>query len=206
MTPPNQTVHPSHHMQLFDSAQSRVDAAAEFLRSGFERGETLLIVATPEHTELLGQHLESCGIDIRSDALKERVVFVDAAQLMANFMRRERPDALEFEGAIGSLLMRMAHGARACIYGEMVDLLAASGNYKAALELEELWNELGRRLPFTLFCGYSSGHFGDPRTAPSLASICAAHGHLHCNRDDMLAGFLLDQAGARGGDAPSQQS
>jgi hypothetical protein len=97
---------------------------------------------------------------------------------------------------VGTIVTRMAAGKRAWIYGEMVDVLAARGNYRGAQLLEELWNLLGQRECFTLFCGYASGHFGDPRTADAMAGICAAHDHVHRKRDDILAEFLLDQQAA----------
>ena len=64
---------------------------------------------------------------------------------------------------------------------------------RRAQQLEQLWNDLGRRESYTLFCGYASGHFGDPKTAKLLADICASHSHLHRKGDDLLAEYLLEQ-------------
>lgn len=75
----------------------------------------------------------------------------------------------------------------------MVDVLAARGNDKAAHQLEALWNILGGRECYTLFCGYASGHFGDPKTSKMLADICRSHSHLHRKADDLLAEYLLEQ-------------
>ncbi len=49
-----------HHLQLFDSSKSLADAVTVFLLAGFERGEPLLVVATPQHRELLAQRLAGC--------------------------------------------------------------------------------------------------------------------------------------------------
>jgi hypothetical protein len=54
-----------------------------------------------------------------------------------------------------------------------------------------LWNDLRARTPFTLFCGYSSEHFGDPLTAGSLRSICRSHCHAISHPNDILGSFLL---------------
>ena len=40
-----------HHVQLFDSSRSMAETVSAFLMAGFQRGEPLLIVATPEHRE-----------------------------------------------------------------------------------------------------------------------------------------------------------
>jgi MEDS: MEthanogen/methylotroph, DcmR Sensory domain len=189
-----------HHLQLFDSSKSLAETVAAFLMAGFNRQEPLLIVATPEHRELLTRKLEDAGINVREATLASRLLVLDAAQTMSKFMRQDTPSPEAFDEVVGTLVARLGNGRRVCIYGEMVDVLAARGNYKSAHQLEELWNDLGRRECFTLFCGYASGHFGDPRTAAALNEICEAHTHLHRKKDDLLAEFLLDQQdGTRAG-------
>lgn len=192
-----------HHLQLFDSSKSLAATVAAYLTAGFKRGEPLLIVATPEHRELLTRKLAEAGINVREAMISSRLTLVDAVQTLDKFMRRDAPSASAFDEVVGTLVGRLANGSRVCIYGEMVDVLAARGNYKAAHQLEEMWNDLGRRESFTLFCGYASGHFGDPKTAAVLADICDAHGELHRKKEDLLAEYLLDQRVGRGAAAQS---
>jgi hypothetical protein len=182
-----------HHLQLFDSSKSLAGTVAAFLMDGFNRGENLLIVATPEHRELLTRKLEESGLPTREAIAANRLVILDAVQTLDKIMRQDAPNPVAFDEVVGTLVGRLSNDQRVCIYGEMVDVLAARGNYRAAQQLEELWNALGRREWFLLFCGYASGHFGDPKTARALAAICAAHSHLHRKPDDLLAEFLLDQ-------------
>lgn len=182
-----------HHVQLFDSSKSLAETVAAFLMAGFSRGEPLLIVATPEHRELLARKLTEVGLNIREATAANRLVMLDAVQSLEKFMRQDTPNAIAFDEVVGTLVGRLSNGKRVCIYGEMVDVLASRGNYKAAHQLEELWNVLGRRESYTLFCGYASGHFGDPKTANVLADICASHSQLHRKKDDLLAEFLLEQ-------------
>ena len=188
-----QTPRSEHHLQLFDSSKSLADTVSAFLLGGFGCGENLLIVATPEHRELLSKRLEEAGVSVREAVAANRLVMLDAAQTMDKFMRQDAPNAVAFEEVVGTLVQRLANGGRVWIYGEMVDVLAARGNLKGVQQLEELWNALGRRECFTLFCGYASGHFGDPKTARALGAICAAHDHVHRKADDILAEFLLEQ-------------
>jgi len=182
-----------HHVQLFDSSRSLAETVTGFLMAGFGRGEALLIVATPEHRELLARKLVEAGVNLHEATAAHRLVMLDAGQTLDKFMRRDMPSAIAFDEVVGTLVGRLSHGTRVCIYGEMVDVLAARGNYKAAQQLEELWNVLGRRESYTLFCGYASGHFGNPKTATALADICASHSHLHRKKDDLLAEYLLEQ-------------
>jgi len=189
----DETAPSEHHVQLFDSSKSLADTVAAFLLAGFARGESMLIVATPEHRELLTRRFLESGFNPRDAIAANRLVILDASQTLDKFMRRDMPAPAAFDEVVGTIIEQLSHDKRVCIYGEMVDLLVARGNHKAAQQLEELWNDLGRRECFTLFCGYASGHFGDPKTAKSLAAICASHSHLHRKTDDLLAEFLLEQ-------------
>ena len=182
-----------HTVQLFDSSKSLADSVAQFLVTGLERGENLLLVATPEHRELLAKRLADAGWSVRTLVAANRMAVLDASQTLDKFMRQDTPSPVAFDEVVGSLVHRLAAGKRLWIYGEMVDVLAARGNYRAAQQLEDMWNMLGYRECFTLFCGYASGHFGDPRTAKALADICAAHDHVHRKSSDILAEFLLNQ-------------
>ena len=186
-----------HHVQLFDSSRSMADTVSAFLMAGFTRGEPLLIVATPEHRELLTRKLNEAGVNVHEATAANRLVMLDAVECLEKFMRRDVPSAIAFDEVVGTLVARLSNGKRVSIDGEMVDVLAARGNYKGAQQLEHLWNDLGQRESFTLFCGYASGHFGNPKTAKVLADICESHTHLHRTRDDLLAEYLLEQADVR---------
>jgi hypothetical protein len=169
-----------------------------FLIGGLQRNENAIVVATPEHRELLSECLDRAGWNVRKLIVANRLLVCDAVQTLDKFMRQDTPSPIAFDEVVGTIVNRMSAGKRVWVYGEMVDVLAARGNYRGAQLLEDLWNLLGHRECFTLFCGYASGHFGDPRTAQALAGICAAHDHVHRKRDDILAEFLLDQQDVRG--------
>jgi hypothetical protein len=58
------------------------------------------------------------------------------------------------------------------LFGEMVALLCAAGRMNAAIELEQLWNELAQTHSFRLRCAYPMTEElkGEP-----YAAICAEH-------------------------------
>ncbi len=49
------------------------------------------------------------------------------------------------------------------------------GERAEALELEELWNGLGKIYPFALFCAYSKGAFECAEDRESFSRVCEAH-------------------------------
>lgn len=185
----------THSVQLFDSQLSRATRIAGYVREGLERGGNVLVVATPTNWRATAAILEHNGVSIDALVATGRLTVLDAAQTLAQFMSGNTPDAAKLESVVGSLVARLAQQpGRLHIYGEMVDVLAEAGNYRGAHRLEELWNGLASKTAFDLFCGYTSAHFGDQRTARALKAICASHNCVHAHEADDLGTFLVSQS------------
>jgi hypothetical protein len=186
---------PGHSVQLFDSVASRAAGISTYLMQGLRHGNSVLVVATPANWEATKKLLECEGIDIDKAIATGTLTVLDAAETLAKFMRGNTPDPAKLEDVLGALVARLAQRpGRLHIYGEMVDVLAESGNYRGAHRLEELWNSMADRTPFDLFCGYTSAHFGDHRSTAALRAICDAHAHVHSTAADELGTFLTAQA------------
>ena len=186
---------PGHSVQLFDSVASRAAGVSSYLLQGLREGNSVLMVATPAHWAATQKMLECEGIDTAKAIADGTLTVLDAAETLAKFMRGNAPDPAKLEDVVGSLVARLAQRpGRLHIYGEMVDVLAEAGNYRGAHRLEELWNGIAERTPFDLFCGYTSAHFGDHRSAAALRAICDAHAHVHTAAADELGTFLTAQA------------
>jgi len=182
----------AHEVQLFDSDESRADAVADFFGEGFLNGDSMLAVVDTRHWYAIAMRMVANGLPVDDAMRVGQFVVRDAEATLETFMRRDRPDPRLFVATVGTLVSGLAaRGRRLRIYGEMVDVLAAQGDYAAARELEEMWNELGSYRAFTLFCGYNAAHFGDPRNAVDLRRICTAHSDVRSDRRDPLAEFLV---------------
>ena len=185
-----------HFVQLFDTTESLAATVSEFLRTGFLQGQTLLVVSTESTWDAISCRLNDD--EMRSSEAREsgQLTWLDAAEALKGLMKYGQPDGGLFDASIGMLVRQLASRSTGLrIYGEMVDLLAVQGDYRSAQALEELWNDLGERESFTLFCGYSSANFGNPRTADALRSICGAHSHVRFHPRDLLGSFLSHQHG-----------
>lgn len=182
----------SHTAQLFDELDSLADTVSAFLHQGFLNGEALLVVATSSHWEAIAERLRARDVPLDQAMQSGQLAVRDARELLQQFMRFGLPDRARFDRSIGGLVRQLGSGGRRVrIYGEMVDVLAAPGNFNGARELEDFWNELGERESFTLFCGYSAVTFGDPHSARALRAICDAHSHVSADPRDQLGSFLL---------------
>ncbi len=182
-----------HLVQLFDDGESLAETVGDFLLEGSTKGETLLVVARPNEWALTLKHLISAGCNVTDLTSSGRLIALDAAATLASFSENGLPRADQFEEHVGRLVRRLAaeNPAGLRIYGEMVDILAAQGDFWAAEQLEALWNELGAECSFTLLCGYASANFADSRTAGALHAICRSHSHSAAKPGDLLGAWLL---------------
>ena len=64
---------------------------------------------------------------------------------------------------------------RIAAFGEMVNILWATGNYDAALRLEQLWNRLAEEQSFSLLCAYPIAGFNSTKHTDAFLQICAEH-------------------------------
>lgn len=177
-----------HAVQLFDSDGSRADAVASLVREAFVRGEPVLLALRGATWRRVAVRLA----DLDSDAAlaQGRLVLLDATDTLDAITRNRWPVPDAFDEVIGARLRALAATGRVTVYGELVDVLAAEGEYAAAEALEALWNGLADRVSFSLLCGYSSTHFGDPRHIDHLDAIVRSHSHLAWAEDDVLGGWL----------------
>ena len=187
----------AHMVQLFDSDRSAAEGVAQFVREGYWRSEQILVVISGERWNAVAMRLSALGCPIEDAMRFGRVVVRDVDETLKKFMVHDTLNRRLFAATVGALVQGQAAFERPLrIYGEMVDVLVSQGNYKAALELEGFWNDLATRHRFTLLCGYTAGHFGDPHNAADLHRICAAHSAVAVDPEDVLASFLVNRLDA----------
>ena len=88
-----------------------------------------------------------------------------------------------FEEVIGKTVRQLCAteiGLR--VYWDLVDVLAADGNFHGAHELEKIWSDLTEREPVTVLCGYSIATFANPDARDTLRWICRSHMNMRSNR------------------------
>ncbi len=171
---------PHHTVQFYEDDEFVCDAVAKFLGEGAALGDSLVVIATGPHRNALCRRLESQGIDVGALQSDGRLVLLDAEESLARFMRNGQPDRELFDAAVGRLIAAtlggLPAGARLRAYGEMVDVLWRDGQRQAAIQLEDLWNELQTQYSFTLLCAYAMASFY--REPAELQDVCATHTHV----------------------------
>lgn len=150
-----------HFVQFYETDTFLINSLSGFIGTGLSTGDACIVVATKEHRESLEEQLQACGLDVAAASACGQYISLDAAETLSKFMIDGQPEPGRFFEVIGNIITRAAAGQRRVrIFGEMVALLWAEGNYDAALRLEGLWNDMQKSHAFSLFCAYSMNGFG----------------------------------------------
>ncbi|MEA3055230.1 MAG: hypothetical protein QOD30_662 [Actinomycetota bacterium] len=166
-----------HAVQFYANEDELVAVLVEHVGEPLRDDDaTVIVIATPEHLDALRTSLAALGIDVPDAERTLRLLLLDAQDTLQQLMVDDAPDADAFDAVVGGLVRRASSaGARSVrAYGEMVALLWEAGNVSATIELERLWNELGREVPLSLLCGYPASVQAEG-DGESVATIC----HLH---------------------------
>jgi signal transduction histidine kinase len=159
-----------HAVQFYEKDEFLCGRVADYFAGGLEKNEPGIMIATEEHCQAVAGHLRALGYDLRS------VTFLDARETLSAFMSGNKPDELRFRETIGGAIRQRTNGGgRLRAYGEMVDLLWRDGIPSAAIQLEQLWNDLAPHFDFSLMCAYPIGNFYRETDTEHFGEICRQH-------------------------------
>jgi len=163
----------NHEVEFYSDDASFLAGLTLFVETALEAGSKVIVVATESHRNGLLQGLQARGVDTAAAAQQEHFLLLDAAEALSEFMENAGPGRERFLSTVAPLIRcaEIKH-KRVELFGEMVALLCADGRMKAAIELEQLWNELAQTHSFRLRCAYPMTEElkGEP-----YAAICAEH-------------------------------
>ena len=164
----------------------------DYLLGALDDGGVAVVIATPEHRGEFETRLGQAGVDLagaRDDGL---YLPMDAGQALSELMVADKVDSAAFDRVIGTLIAAAGAGGRPVrAFGEMVALLWDDGLVNDAVRLEEMWEELGGRYPFSLFCGYRA----DSVTCDidAFAEVCRLHGEIVGSRSGTARTFAFSR-------------
>jgi hypothetical protein len=167
----------NHVVQFYGDDAELVAGVAPYLAAAVRSGEVAVVIATAAHRHVFESALAAEGIDVGHAKASGGLLTRDAADTLARIVDHTGAiDAAAFRTEIGALVRAALQSGRPVrAYGEMVALLWGAGEVLGAIELERLWNELGRELSFSLFCSYHSDAVTATEDADALHRICHQH-------------------------------
>ena len=185
-----------HFAQLHRDPQGLTDAVTLYLETGLRRGNPVVVIASPRHTELVLARLREDDLDPGAFLKSGQLELHDAELTLRKFMCNDMPDWDDFRRAMASIFERVRAFGRGTTraYAEMVNLLWQEGKQEAAIRLEEYWNELARLYPFSLFCSYMLDVHHDHTYAGPIEEIGRTHSDMIATAEDERFRVALDVA------------
>jgi hypothetical protein len=168
-----------HVVQFYGHDEELAERVVRYLLEALGGGGVAIVIATPEHRrEFEAQLGKALGGGAALAAAEDSGTYLalDASETVRELMVDGRLDRAAFDRVIGGLIRQAGTAGRPVrAYGEMVALLWDDGLVNAAIQLEAMWNELGRRHSFSLFCGYQAGSATRDGHLDAFAEVCRLH-------------------------------
>ena len=173
----------NHQVYFYSDDKAFVENVAKFVAPALLGGNGAIVFATKPHRESIVRALQLQGINI--DAAIENGVYVslDAAETLAMFMVNGWPDRAQFFQGFSKLIESASKAAaaqtpRIAVFGEGVALLCDEGKTEAAIQLEQLGNELSNKFEVDILCAYPLSLCTQQREY-AVKRICAEHSAVY---------------------------
>ncbi len=165
-----------HVVQFYDRDEELTENAGDYLAGAIAEGGAAVVVAAPGRWAGFEARLAAGGVDVGAARRDGSLVCLDATRMAPRLTRGGRVDLAAFGTHFRPAILAAGEASGPVrIYGEVVALLWAAGQVNAALELEGLWNELGREIPFSLFCAYPRTVVESGQHQGAVAEVCRLH-------------------------------
>lgn len=172
-----------HWVAFYENDADLCTPLSEFVRAGVQRGDGVIVLATPEHRRTVGTEL---GLPLLDD-LRHRGSYreIDAADTLDGISQGNALSEALFSNLVASEVARVRRASASGevrVFGEAVGMLTAARRFDDALELEEFWNRFMTQQKLALFCAYPLAHFPSTEHRAELESICRSHTHVETRR------------------------
>jgi MEDS: MEthanogen/methylotroph, DcmR Sensory domain len=165
-----------HVVQFYGHEEELADRVAGYLLAALQRDGVAVVIATAAHRRAFEGRLRQAGVDLAAAARSGSYLVLDASDTVRVLMPGGRLDRDAFDRVVGGLIRRAGQQGRPVrAYGEMVTLLWEAGLVNAAVQLEEMWDALGLRHAFSLFCSYPASSVNGGGHLEAFTEVCRLH-------------------------------
>ena len=176
----------AHIVHFYREDDSLLNELGSHIGSCLANGDAAVILATKDHIENLARKLRMRGLDVPKLTAEGRYQAVRASDILPQLMVGA-PDALRFTEVVGGLIERANVAAkgeprRTVVFGELVALLWAEGNYEGAMRRGTVEPSGKNSFVFSPVGDPMAGFSKNEHTEPFL-KICAAHSSVIPHED-----------------------
>jgi DNA-binding NarL/FixJ family response regulator len=169
-----------HAVQLYSDDHACVEGLSGFVNLALRRGDVVSVVSTPPIRAGIAERLKKQGWTVGESGQYGRYRASDSADAEAALVRDGHASRDCIEEALAELdEWRLADaegpGARVTVVGNIAVGPLLKSNSRAAIELEQLWNELTRPRRFQTVCFYPMTRFSGQADVKLFPHFCAEH-------------------------------
>ena len=167
-----------HEVQFYSDDDSFLDGFTRYIEAALLNGNAVIMVVTESHQKSLLQSLQDHGGSIAAAIEQGRCLPLDVADTLSTFMVNDLPDPMRFFEVVGDLIAKASQAtaggaSRVTICGECASILWAEGNADAAIQVEQLCNQLTKRYQLDILCGFSLSSFYRDEEKEAFQRICS---------------------------------
>ena len=81
-----------HILQIYETDIQFITSLERFVTTGLKAGESVVVIATPDHLKALNERLRRSGFDLFSLTLQDQYIPLSAEDTLAQFMINGWPD------------------------------------------------------------------------------------------------------------------
>src|SRR5262249_154636 len=169
-----------HKVHFYSDEAGFLDTFNEFIAACLKARNAGIVVATESHRIGLFSKLQTDGVDVISSIEQGNYIPLDVSETLSRFMVNDLPDPVQFSEVVRDLMEHACKAAkgehpRVAVCGEGVGVLWAQGKGEAAIQLEQLWNEIAKAYDVDILCAYPVLDFLGEEGQDMFQRVCAEH-------------------------------
>lgn len=186
-----------HIVQLYQDDVFHAEAVSQFALEGVIKGESVILVATPDHWTNIAAQLRTKGVD--PDQLKERgqLSVFDALDTLPKVMSGAMPDEAVFTAlGRGAVEKARCEGRFPQVrwWGEMVGVLHEQGLPAASERMDRLFDDLTIDCQLKSFCSFRLDKLDPAIYHETFGALCRTHSHVIPTRDYVGHRMVVNRA------------
>ena len=192
-----------HIVQLYQDHDFLNSAVCRYIATGLANGDRIVLFPTLSHWNAFRQRLETEGVNVQGAQERGQLRVVDADELLPRLVPDAMPDPHIFNAVIGDVFRQACAGGsyqKLRAWGELVNVLWERGDVAASMNLEDLFDQLNKKIGIAMFCSYVMDNFNGDVHAVMLPRLGTNHTHLipvedYARLERAVADALREMAG-----------
>jgi len=173
-----------HEALFYSDDEVFLSSLTRFIAGALEAGDVAVSITTEPHRHSILQRLRARRLDMDTAIREGRYISLDAAKMISAITINDELDSSRFFETASDMIRTAAKAGkndhpRVAVCGECGYLLCASGRSSAAIQLEQLWEQLGTTYEIYSLCGYVLNDFNHDEDHLVFHTICAVHSAVY---------------------------